>query len=453
LAGITRANPPPSASGAGVSPGLWRNPNFLKFWIGQTVSLLGDEVSVFALPLIAISTLDARAGEMALLAAAGRAPIVVFALLAGVVADRVRRRSLLVGTNLGRALLLGSIPVAASLGLLSMPYLYGVTIVATTLGLLFSVAYASFLPSLVPRTDLVESNSKLSFSRSVAQFAGPGLASLAVLSFSAPGAVALDALSFVVAAICIGLIGKRESRSSADAAPPAGESLLQQRLNIWREIGVGWRVIWSDNLLRTPLAALSTFNLFMNVLLVTYVLYLTRELGLAPGALGLVFALYALGGLASPLVVPRVTRRFGLGRVMMAGIACGGAMNLGVVVAAQVHVQGMPTVVLAVLGTASFFRGFSGSFYGINARSLQQAITPDRLQGRVSATSQFVIGCTGLLGALAGGVLGETAGALGTLTIGAGGTLLAVPWLFFSEVRGLREPPAARPDLTFADRG
>jgi len=420
---------------------LWRNPDFLKFWAGRTVSLFGDEVSTLALPLVAITTLYASAGEMGVLAATGRAPIVVVGLLAGVWVDRVRRRPLLVGADLGRALLLGSIPVAASLSLLTLPVLYAVSSAVATLGLLHGVASGSYLPALVARTALVDGNSKLVQSRSVAGVAGPGLAGVAIQLLTAPGALVLDAWSFVVSAICICLIGQRELPTTLPPAPPGGKTQPQPRPGVWHDIGEGLRAVWKDRFQRAPAGAIATYNLFFNVIATVYVLYLTRELGMGPAALSVLLALYAVGGLGGSLVAARVGRNIGVGPVMVVGIAASGAKNL--VGAITLHVAETPATAFAVVAAVSLLRGVMGPFYGINQLSLQQAITPDQIRGRVNATIQFVVGCTGLLDALAGGVLGEAIGLLPAITVGAAGTLLAVPWLFFSELRRLRELPAS----------
>jgi len=360
---------------------LWRNPDFLKFWVGRTVSLFGDEVSTLALPLVAITTLHASAGEMGVLAATGRAPIVVVGLLAGVWVDRVRRRPLLVGADLGRALLLGSIPVAASLSLLTLPVLYAVSSAVATLGLLHGVASGSYLPALVARTALVDGNSKLVQSRSVAGVAGPGLAGVAIQLLTAPGALVLDAWSFVVSAICICLIGQRELPTAVLPVPPVGKTQTPrpQRPGVWHDIGEGLRMVWKDGLQRAPAGAIATYNLFFNVIATVYVLYLTRDLGIGPAALSVVLALYAVGRLGGSLVAARVGRYFGMGPVMVVGIAAAGATNL--VGAITLHVTETPVTVFAVVAAVSLLRGVTGPLYGINQLSLQQAITPDQIRG------------------------------------------------------------------------
>ncbi len=429
-------------------PGLRRNRDFLKFWAGQSVSLLGDEVSALALPLVAVTTLHASAGEMGLLAATGRAPIVLLSLAAGVWVDRVRRRPLLVGADLGRALLLGCVPLAVSVDLLTMPVLYGVSGAVAVLGLLYTVAAGSYLPALVPRTALVEGNAKLGQSRSLAGVVGPGVAGVAIQVLTAPGALLLDACSFVVSAFCVLRIQQREPGAPGapgepgepGVAPPPLPHATQLRSNVWRDMNEGLRAVWGDGLLRAPAGAVATYNLFFNVINAVYVLHLTRERGIGPAALSVLFALYALGGLGGSLLAARVGSRFGMGPVMVAGIAAAGTTNLAVALA--LGVTEAPGMLVALLAAGSLARGFSGPFYGVNQRSLQQAITPDRLRGRVSGTLQFVVGCTGLVGALAGGALGETIGLLPAITAGAVGTLLAVPWLLLSAVRRLHEPPA-----------
>ncbi len=211
------------AGQGGQSPvaGLWRHPDFLKLWAGQTVSLCGSEVTALALPLTAVLVLKAGPAQMGLLRAIESVPALLVALLAGVWVDRVRRRPLLIGANLGRAALLGSIPVAASLGLLRLDVLYIVAFAAGTLAVVFSVAYSAFFPSLVAPEHLVEGNTKLEMSRSVAQIAGTGLGGTLVQLLTAPIAIAVDAFSFVVSALSIAAIRAPETRPAPRGRPRA----------------------------------------------------------------------------------------------------------------------------------------------------------------------------------------------------------------------------------------
>jgi MFS family permease len=411
---------------------LWRHPDFLKLWTGQTVSLLGDHISLLALPLIAVLTLQAGPAQMGLLAAAGRVPLLAIGLVAGVWVDRARRRPILIGTNLGHALLLGSVPAAWAIGVLSMPYLYAVAFLGGTLNVLFSVAYMSYLPSLVPREHLVEGNSKLTATSSMAQIAGPGIAGGLVQLLTAPIAVLLDAVSFLVSAFFFGLIQSPEP--VARDAPAAGGRLR----NVWRGVGEGLRFVAGNPLLRAAAGCASTFNFFLTLMSAVLVLYLARDLGLEPASIGLIFAALGPGLLLGALLAGQAARRFGLGRTISVGLALAGTMNLAIPLAG-----GPPAVAVAILMAAYFLNGVGQPLYNIGVMSVRQAVTPARMQGRMNATNQFLVSGPAPLAALLGGLLGEVIGLRATVLVGAAGILLALPWVFASPLRALREPPAS----------
>lgn len=408
------------------STGLWRRPDFLKFWAGQTISLAGDQISVLAFRLVAIVTLGAGAAQVGLLATAGSAPLLLVGLFAGVLADRVRRRPLLIAADLARAAVLGSIPLAAALGLLTMPYLYAVAFLSGALGVCFNAAYGAYLPTLVPRAALVEGNSKLTMTRSVAQIAGPGLAGALVQLLTAPVALLLDAASYLGSALCLGLIRAPEP---APPSPPV-------RRGLWRDIREGLRLVAARPLLRASAGSAATYNFFNSALNALSLLYLVRALGLSPAAIGLILAAAGPGSLLGAALAVRAARRVGLGPAMIGGLALAGGANLALPLAG-----GPPSLVVPALVAAGFLNGFGQPLYNINQVSLRQAVTPDAMQGRVGATMQFLAGAGAPLGAALGGLLGAALGVRAALAIAALGTLLACLWPLSSPVRTLREPP------------
>jgi hypothetical protein len=259
--------------------GLWGHRDFRKLWAGETVSLFGSEVSELALPLVAVLVLDADAGQMGLLAAARFAPFLMVTLPAGAWVDRRRRRPVLISSNLGRALLVGLVPLLAGLGLLRMGHLYAVAFAVGALTVLFDVAYQSYLPSLVKREQLVEGNSKLQASASAARVGGPGLGGLLVQLVGAPRALLLDAGSYVVSAASLLAIRNREPA-------PAAEGDGQPRTRLRQEIGEGLAVTYRNPVLRSLAGLAATYNLFSQVIDALLVLYATRELGLSAGSSG-----------------------------------------------------------------------------------------------------------------------------------------------------------------------
>lgn len=390
--------------------------DFRWLWAGETVSLLGSQVTLLALPLTAVLTLHASPFQMGLLAVAGSVPTFLFSLPAGAWVDRQRRRPVLAAANVGRALVLLTIPIAAWRRVLTLPHLAVAAFLAGTLTIIFQVAYQSYLPALMSRDDLVRANGRLEASASLAQLTGPSLAGGLIQLVTAPIAILADALSFTAAALFLRSIRATE-------APPAGRSRRSLRV----EVGEGLRTVLGHETLRALAAAAGIFNLFDSVLLAVYVLYMTRTLGIAAGAVGLVFALGAVGGLAGSFTVQRITLRLGLRRTLQTGVGLAALAELGI---ALVH--GSPVAVFGTLALLEMGVELGATLFGINALSLRQAIVPPDLQGRVNATISFISGGLAPLGFILGGILGESVGLRDTVLVAGGGTLLAVPLLIFS---------------------
>jgi len=404
--------------------GLWRHPDFLKLWAGQTVSLCGSEITALALPLTAVLVLKAGPAQMGVLRAIESVPALLVALLAGVWVDRVRRRPLLIGANLGRAALLGSIPVAASLGLLRLDVLYVVAFAAGALAVIFSVAYSAFLPSLVAPEHLVEGNTKLEMSRSVAQIVGAGLGGSLVQLLTAPIAIAVDALSFVVSALSIAAIRAPEARP----APRDG------RRGVRGEIGDGLRLMGGDSLLRALTGSTAVINLFAGVQNTLYVLYAIRDLHLSPALLGLVGAIYSVCGLIGAALGGRVVRRRGLGPTMT-----GAALLIGVSSLLLPAAIGPSPASVALFASGMGLMGIGDTVYNINASSLRQAVTPPGAQGRVAASMRMVVLGAQVVGAFLGGLLGGWVGLRLMLVVAGAGMLLGFVWLLSSPLRTLRD--------------
>jgi MFS family permease len=407
--------------------GLWQHAEFVKLWTGQTISRFGSEISQLAIPLAAALVLDASPAQMGLLSAFEFAPFLLLSLFAGVWVDRVRRRPVLIVADIGRAVILGSIPAAAVLGVLRIEQLYVVGLLTGVLTVFFDVAYQAYLPVLVSREHLVEGNSKLEVSRSVAQIAGPGVAGALVQLVTAPIAVVVDALSFVASVIFLLFIHTPE---------PAPVRRAGKDGSVWSELREGLAVVVGNPLLRSIAACTATSNLFGNAVQAIYVLYVTRELGLQPAVIGLIYAVSGPGALLGAVIAGRLAKHFGLGATIMGSIALSEVVNLLIPLAA-----GPTVVVTATLMLVAFISGLTNPVYNINQVSLRQAITPDRLQGRMNASMRFIVWGTIPLGALLGGGLGEALGLRPTIALMAVCSLLAPVWVVLSPVRQLRAQP------------
>ena len=282
---------------------LWRHGDFVKLWTGQTVSELGSVVTRTALPIVAVVTLHATALEMGILISSASSGVLLVALFAGVLVDRSRRRPLLIGTDIVRAVLLLAIPALAFAGALRIEHLYVVAFIEAALGALFDVAYRTYLPSLLPSDRLLEGNAKIGMTSAVAELGGPGLSGALVQLITAPLALVVDALSYVVSAVSLLLIRQPERHID----PP------EQAAGVWKDLRAGLAAIAGHPLLRPMALASGTSQLFGNFFASLYTLYALDELGLSPLLLGLVISAGGVGSLAATALVGPLTRRFGIG--------------------------------------------------------------------------------------------------------------------------------------------
>ena len=405
--------------------GLLRHPDFLKLWTGQSVSLFGSQVTRLALPFTAILSLHATPAQMGILGAVQLAPFLLLGLFVGVWVDRLPRRPILIAADIGRALLLSAIPLMALTHTLRIEYLFVVGFLLGTLELFFDVAYMSFLPSLIEREQLVDGNSMLQMSDSVAQVAGPGLGGGLVQVLTAPLAILVDALTFLASAISIVAIGAREEAVQTD-----------ERRNVWSEVREGLKLVIGNPLLRAIGGCTATLNLSANALFTVYMLYCTGPLGLKPAVIGAMFAIGGLSTVAGTLLASRAAGRFGVGPMLIASPFVIGLASLLIPLAG-----GPPLVAVLLLIAAQVLFGIGRPIFDINQLSLRQAITPARLQGRVNASMLFIMWGVIPIGSLLGGLLGTTIGLRQTLAVGAVGMSLAFIWVLFSPIRGLRRQP------------
>ncbi len=405
--------------------GLWRHPDFLKLWAGETISAFGSEITNLAIPLAAVLMLQATPVQMGILKTSGVVPALAVGLFAGVWVDRLRRRPVLIWADIGRALLLATIPMGYALGLLRIEHLYAVIFLTGLLSTFFDTAYFSYLPSLVGKEHLVEGNSKLHVTSSAASIAGPALAGSLVQLATAPLVILLDALSFLASAVFLSRIRSPE---------PYLESPDRSR-DVRGELAEGLRVVVGDPLLRAIAGSNATYNLSSNVLFAVYLLYLTRELRLEPSVVGLIFAAIGPGFLLGATLARRITERAGLGPTLVGASLLVGIANL------LIPLSGTIPMTVPLLLAAQFLAGIGGMVFSLDQLSLRQAITPDRLLGRMNATMRVISWSAAPVGALLGGGLGQVIGFRPTLFAGAAGTMLSVVWLLSSPIPALRRLP------------
>ena len=407
---------------------LWRHPDFLKLWSAQTISQLGSQVTFLALPLAAILVLDASTFEVALVGVFQLLPFLLLALPAGVWVDRLPRRPVLILADIGRAVVLLSLPVAYWLDALELPHLYLAGFAAGALTVFFDIAYLSYLPGLVERGQLLEGNAKLETTRSAAQVGGPGLAGILVGTLTAPVAILADALSYAVSALLLGRIKHPERAGRRRSGP---------KTSMRRELREGLSFVFRQPYLRILVLATGGANFFWNIGGGVLIVYLVRTLDLSPAALGLVLAVGEIGTVVGAVLSGRIARRFGVGRTIVWAALLA---NIGIL-AVPLAPTGRPEPVLMV---GFLFGGLFGNVFNVNQLSLRQAITPERLQGRMNSVVRFMYWGPQPVGMVIGGALGSTVGLRQTLFFAACGAVLAMVLLVLNPIRKLEavpEPP------------
>jgi MFS family permease len=409
--------------------GLWRHGDFVKLWTAETISQFGSQIGGFALPLVAIITLGATPFQVSALFVVEFAPFLLISLPAGVWVDRLPRRPILILGDFGRFAALLTIPIAYAFDALTIWQLYGVGFFVGVCTVFFDVAYQSYLPSLVDRTQLVEGNSKLEVSRSAAQLSGPALAGVLVEVLKAPFAILFDAISFLVSGLFVLLIGKREENVPTRAERKEAKSSMRSEL---RE-GLAW--VLGNPYLRTISASTATFNFFGPMMFAILAIYLVRGLEMSPATIGAIFAAGQGGYLLGALFASRISRWIGVGPAILVGALCE-ISQLLVPLAPQDANRAIPFLVAAGLIVS-----FGIVLYNVTQLSMRQAITPERLQGRMNSTIRFIVWGVMPIGQLTGGALATVFDLRTAIWVGAIGCSVAWLPLVIGPVKSLREIP------------
>lgn len=414
---------------------LFFHRDFRLLWTGDTISQFGSVITNIAAPLVAALVLAATPFQMGLLNAADTAAFLLVGLPAGVWVDRMRRRPLMMSADLGRAVLLASVPVAWWLHVLTLTQLILVGLAVGVLTVFFDVAYQSYLPALVSREKLIEGNSKLQASQSVALVSGPAIGGWITQLAGGANAIGLNALGFLSSAFCLWRIRVEE---------PAIERPAQRHLG--REIAEGLRFVFGNRSLVGIVACTGSSNFSNNIIGSVGVLALTRMWGASAGVVGVVLVGGGLGGVIGALTASRIANRIGQARTIWLIISVTSPFML------LLPLSGRGWL-LALYGLGYLLNGFGGVVYNIAQVSYRQAICPDRLLGRMNASVRFMVWGTLPLGALVGGVLGNTIGIHATLWVGAIGMVLAVLPVVLSPLRRLRDlPTSAEPEAAPVDQ-
>ncbi len=403
---------------------LHRHRGFVLLWAGQAVSETGSQISLLALPLLATLTLHASTLQVALLSVCSSAAFLLVTLHVGVLVDRRRRRPVLVRADWARAVVLGTVPVAQLLGVLTLWQLYAVALTAGVLTVFFDVAYQAYVPSLVPRAQLVEANSRLGATAEVARSAGPALAGVLVSVVGAPYAVALDAASFLVSGAA--------TRAVPDVEAPPAPRAADARVRT--EIAEGLSFVLRHPVLSRVVGCTGTSNFFSSLYAAVEVVFLVRVLHASPATIGLVFSLAALGGIAGATLAAPLARAVGSARLLWLSLAVTAPL-------AFAGASAFPGRGVALVGVAACAQGAGAVVYNIGQLSYRQAVCPPALLGRMNAAVRFVVWGTMPLGGLCGGLIGSAFGVRPTLFVGAAGECAAVAWLLSAPLLRRRDLP------------
>ncbi|MEU8953458.1 MFS transporter [Streptomyces sp. NPDC048518] len=408
---------------------IWKNREFLLLWGGQTVSEMGTQITVLALPLVAVVLLDATPFQVGLLAAAETSAYLLVALPAGAIVDRVAKRRLMIWCDVSLFLVIGSVPLAHALDALTLAHLYAVALVSSVLSVFFAVAYQAYLPAVLEHHQLLDGNGKLAASRSVAQVAGPSSGAGLVTLVGAAGAMAADAVSFVLSASALTAIRSPEPRRQTEPGP---------RPTLRSQIREGLDYVLRDRILRNSVAFNGTANFFVIMVETLGPVFLIRTLDLRPGLVGLLLALGAVGGVAGGVAARHLAGRFGSARISWISMTVLSLPGLLIPMAGSGW-----WVLLFGFGWISWT--FSSTVAGISLTSYRQAACPPELLGRVSAAARWITWGTLPVGGLVGGGLATLLGVRTTLWIAVVGGCCAGLWLFFSPLRGMRDIPLNEP--------
>ncbi|MGL4177375.1 MAG: MFS transporter [Dermatophilaceae bacterium] len=410
---------------------LRREPDFRRLWAGQAVSVLGSEVTTFALPVLAVVTLGVGAGELSLLRTLEFVPFVLLTLPAGLWLDRHRPRPAMLAANAVRAVAIGGVALAGLFGALHISWLYAAVLVLGAATVVFDVAYLSYLPALVRRDQLVEGNSHLAVTDSAAQVGGPGLAGLLIQTISAPAALLVDAASYLVSLLTL-------SRIRTPDRPPRAHT--DERVGLRRQVAEGLRVVTVDRYLRVICLEAFTYNLFTQFGATLVVLYALNDLGLSAGQLGVYLALGGLGAVAGSALTPLVIRAIGFGPAFIGGTALACAAPVLVPIAT-------PTTDLAgvLIALSSLLTGLGVTVSVIGSVTLRQSIAPEHLLGRVNAVMRLASYSALPIGALLAGAIASATTVRTALFVGAAGLALPVLILVLSPVPRLRTSFDAEP--------
>jgi Na+/melibiose symporter-like transporter len=409
---------------------LWSNTAFVRLWSAATISIFGSLITRMAIPFVAILVLDAGPLEVAVLRGMELGSALVVGLVAGAWVDRLRRRPVLIWSDLGRAAVLATIPVAFVLDVLTIWQLLAVSAIASVLTTFFDAADNAYLPTVVERDRLVDANAALAASGSAAEFSAFGLSGFLISALSAPIAIVVDAVTFIVSAVLL-----RGIRKVEDPPPPRSE-----REPVRREIAEGLHLVVRDPVLRAFAAAQMMLAMLWGVFGATWILFATEDLGLGPAPIGVIAAIGGFASFIGAVAATRSTRRWGIGPVAIGALVLAAIGNAFIPLAPS----GLPLVALACLLVQQLVGDSALTVYDITETTVRQTLVADRQLGRVTSTFHVSAVAAQLVATIGAGLIAEAIGVRATTLLAPIGAVVAVAILWFSPVRTLIQLPGAR---------
>lgn len=398
--------------------------NFNKLWIGETISLLGSQITILAIPLTALIYLDASPTAMGLLQAMSSLPFFLFALFIGVLVDNRRRKPILMSSNMISCILLMLIPILFWLDILSIPLLLILQFLLATMTVVFELTYLSYLPSLINKEEITSSNSKLEGSRAIAQVTGPSMGGLLIQLITAPFAIMVNILTYFISVLFLASITKKED-------PPQ----RTHDVNIFRQIAEGLLTLIKNEILRSLSISTALLNFFGSAFSALYLIYVVKNLSINPTTLGTILGIGSIGALLGAGFANRINNKLGIGYTIIISTLISG---FGVMLIPLISTDNL-FITFPALVFSQVCIGFGGTVYFISQVSLRQAITPNHLLGRVNASNRFISRGLMPLGAFLGGLAGELLSVKTALIIISLGAFSPAIWTLLTPVKNIKK--------------
>jgi len=401
---------------------LWMNSSFNQLWLGQTVSVLGSQISFIAIPLIAVILLDADSFQMGILTATITAPFLLIGLFAGVWVDRVKRVPILLYSNLLGAVILLLIPLLNSLNILNIWLLYLIAFLSASCSMMFQFAYTSVLPSIVSKEALTEGNSKLEATRATTQFIGPSIAGVLIQTFTAPVAILINAATELFSLVFLKRIKINEATPEKSAN------------NVLQQIVSGFSILFKSNFLRTISLTTAVLNFARSAIDAVYILFIVSTLSVDAALIGIIYGVGSVGSIIGAMLANKLVKKIGIGAtIILAAISIG----IGFIVIAVI--AGPLYIVIPLLLVSRTLTSMGNTLFFITQVSVRQALVPNEVMGRVNATQVFISRGAVPIGALLGGILGTWFGLRIAILLAGCFSLIAVFMLWMSPIRSIQQ--------------